>query len=438
MAKIAGILKSFLPLFPRHRYSIFAGTNSWHEWWVVFRALARLEPADQESAIHAYEKEFTNYTGVEHATSFGAGRMALYAVLEALDIGPGDEVIISGYTCAVVPNAVLYRGARPVYSDIELRTFNQVPEKIEMLITPRTRAIVAQHTFGVPCELDTIIAIGEKHGVPVIEDCGHAQGALYEGRPVGSVGYAGFFTTDHSKISSTHLGGMVTTNSKNLAARLKRIQNEAGFLKRRDHVRLLSSFLLEFILYSPAVYWIGRSILATLSRLRFLFYWQDELQTRRPAKYPYPARLSAQQAVIGLSQLKNLSQNISHRRNIARILEDKLAWSGLSSLALETASWLRYSFLVKDRAAFEKKYKKQLDLGIWFTSVTHGRNANLDEIGYKHGSCPNAEFASRHVVNFPTHRRIPLSLIEKIAERDGDWISHQLIRVAAPAGRDVE
>ncbi len=434
MAKFSGVLGSLLPTFPRLRYSIFAGTNTWREWWMVFSALVRIEPADQETVIHKYEEKFADSTNAKHAISFGAGRMALYAILEALDIGLGDEVIVSGFTCVVVPNAVIYRGAMPVYSDIELRTFNQEPANIESLITPKTRAIIAQHTFGVPCDLDAIIEIGKRYGIPVVEDCGHAQGALYKSKPVGSIGYAGFFTTDHTKISSTHLGGMVTTNSESFASRLRETQRQAGFLKQNDHLRLLCSFLLEYLFYSPLAYWIGRPVLAVLSRLRILFHWRDELSTRRPVAYPYPARLSAQQARIGLSQLSTLNQNIAHRRVVARALDRKLGWFGLPVPEMEAASWLRYSFLVRDRTVFEARYRKQFDLGVWFTSVVHGRNDNLNEVGYKYGSCPNAEFAARHIVNFPTHRRIPLALIEKIVERDGAWIGRQLIRTAASTG----
>ena len=178
-------------LIPRLRYGIFAGTNTWHEWWIAFRALARMERPDQESVIRQYERAFADSADVKHAISFGAGRMALYAILEALNVGPDDEVIIPGYTCVVVPNAVIYRGAQPVYSDIELRTFNQIPAKIESLITPRTRAIVAQHTFGVPCDLDAIIRIGEYRSI----GCGHI-GALYRAR--WGIGYA--TTTDHAGI----------------------------------------------------------------------------------------------------------------------------------------------------------------------------------------------------------------------------------------------
>ncbi len=430
---MAGALRALLPSFPRLRYCIFAGTNTWREWWIACRALARLERPDQEGVVREYERTFADRVRVRHGVSFGAGRMALYAILEALNIGPDDEVIISGYTCVVVPNAVIYRGAKPIYSDIELRTFNQIPSGIESLITSRTRAIVAQHSFGVPCDLDAIIRIGEKYRIPVIEDCGHAQGALYRGKAVGGIGLAGFFTTDHTKISSTHLGGMATTDSDELAARLRQIQDKAGFLERRDHMRLLLSFVLEFILYSPAIFWIGRPALAVLNRLRILFYWRDELLTRRPTRYPYPARLSAQQAAIGLSQLRGLDRNLSHRRSIARALDTRLGWSGLSADEREASAWLRYSLLVNDRAAFERRYRKQFDLGIWFTSVVHGRSDDLDKVHYRQGSCPNAEFASMHVVNFPTHQRVPLTLMAKIAERDGGWISGQLIP-AADAG----
>lgn len=422
-------LRALTPSFPRKRYNIFVGSNTWSEWLTVFKALWKRKSFDDAAVIKNYETEFAKSSGVSNAISFGAGRMSLYAILKALDIGSDDEVIISGFTCVVVPNAVLYCGAIPVYSDIDLQTFNQIPGQLESHITPRTKAIVAQHTFGTPCDLDEILGIGVKYNIPIIEDCGHAQGALYKGKPVGSIGVAGFFTTDHTKITGTHLGGMVTTNSPELARALRKIQEESPFLEKKDYDKIALSFLLEFPLYSPISYWIGRSLLVICYWLGLLFYWKDESLTIKSMEYPYPARLSSIQATIGISQLANLHKNLAHRRNIATLLEHKFKRTSKERDHQKCSAWLRYSFLVKDRLRFEKKFRQELDLGIWFTSVVHGRDANLEQVRYSIGSCPNAEFAAQHVVNFPTHQRIPISLIENVVDRDLTWIMSQMIIV---------
>ena len=128
-----------LPLYPRVRHHIFSGSNSWSEWRMVFKQCLLRKDHRDESVIRKYELKFSKKVGTHSAYSFGAGRMALYAILEALDIKDGDEVIIPAYTCVVVPNAVLYRGAKPIYVDIERDTFNIDVTQIESAITSKPR-----------------------------------------------------------------------------------------------------------------------------------------------------------------------------------------------------------------------------------------------------------------------------------------------------------
>jgi dTDP-4-amino-4,6-dideoxygalactose transaminase len=382
---------------------------------------------DAPDVIDGYERQFAQCCGVKHGISFGAGRMALYAILEALDIGEGDEVIIPAFTCVVVPNAILYRGARPIYVDIEPRRFNIDVEKVEAAITPRTKALYAQHTFGVPCDVAALRNIGRRHGLPVIEDGAHALGAVYQGKPVGSLTEIAFFSTDHSKVINTHLGGMVVTDDDALAARLRRVQADAPFLDKKTTRRLIRSFLLEYHCFSPWALWLGRLVHAVLFRLGFLFYFCDELKTSKPVAYPYPCRLSPAQAQLGLSQLAGLPRNLAHRRKIAGWLEQKVRWNGMSADELNESTWLRYSFLVKDRMKFEAWFSKRFDLGTWFTSVVSGRTTDLPLVGYQPGSCPMAEYVVRHIVNFPTHERIPFETIQREVDRNWSGISRELM-----------
>ncbi len=427
MAENTQKLRRILPSVPRRRYSIFAGTNTGEEWQAIWAAWRRRELPDREEEIQAYETEFAAMAGVSHAISFGAGRMAFYAILEALGIGKGDEVILPAYTCVVVPNATLYRGARPVYVDIEPYTFNIDVPRVEAAITSRTRALYAQHTFGVPCNLSALKEIGHRYGLPVIEDCGHALGTTINGHPVGGLTEVAYFTTDHSKVMGTYLGGMATTNDPGLARKIRAIQQRTPFLPQELHCRLLQSFLLDYILYAPDIYWLGKPVAATLNYLGLLFSFKDELLTAPPTAYPYPCRLSAQQARLGRSQLRLLKANLEHRRRLAALLESQLGWYGMDQAQVALCAWLRYSFLVRDRLALEERFQKRFDLGIWFTSVTQGREQDLETIGYQPGSCPVAEQVSRHIANFPTHPRIPLEMLRMELAQHGPWVKSQII-----------
>jgi len=126
---------------------------------------------------------------------FFKGRVALYALLKAIGIHPGDEVILPGFTCVVVPNAIIYLGGKPVYADIDPKTFNIDTAKIEGKITDNTTAIIAQNTFGLSSDLDPILDIGKRYNLKVIEDCAHGYGGSYKGKANGTVADAAFFST---------------------------------------------------------------------------------------------------------------------------------------------------------------------------------------------------------------------------------------------------
>lgn len=417
---------------PRRRYNIFAGTSRWGEWLEVLKGYADMKRGfDDESIVGAYERAFASSAGTRYAYSFGAGRMALYAILEALEIGEGDEVIIPAFTCVVVPNALLYRGVRPVYVDIDSTTFNIDPSRVESAITKRTKAIYAQHTFGVVCDIDQLREVAGRHGLYVIEDAAHALGASYRGRTAGSLGDVAFFSTDHSKVINTMLGGMVTTNRPEVAARVQTIQARTPFLDAKRVRGILRSYLAEQVFLDPSVLWAGRALHALCQRLGWYFYFDDELEVAKPTKYPYPCRLSSVQARVGCSQLEQLNENLNHRRSVAGWLESRIRWyRETSGENIGEQSWLRYSFLVRDRNEFVRRLKGRFDLGIWFTSIAQGREKDMEAIGYAAGTCPIAETVTRHIVNVPTHEKVPLDILERLWAMHGHWILNNLYRVA--------
>lgn len=410
------------------RYSVHAGTNLWSEWFAAWGSLRRPEDA---GAVREFERLAAERTGCRHAVAFGAGRMALYAILEALSFEGGDEIVVPGFTCTVVPNAMLYRGLRPIYADIEAVTFNADLDAVEAAISPRTRALYMQHTFGLSCDTDGFRRLAEKHGLVLIEDAAHSLGARHDGRPHGSLGDVGFFSTDRCKVASSHLGGCAVTNDDLMAQRLRAIQERSGEVNRWTARRMVATFLAEFLWRDPEVHYLGRRVLGLLRRSGLLYYWRDEPWTAIPAGYPYPSRLVGGLARIGASQLASLDANLGHRRLLARWLEERLGWySGFSAERFDEQAWLRYSFLAEDRAGFSERFGRHIDLGIWFPHNIFGREWDADKVGYRQGSCPVAEDVSRHVVNFPTHARIPLALYERLWDEHGCWLQRQIRRPA--------
>ena len=160
-----------------------------------------------------FEKEFAAFASCKHAVAVANGTVALELALYALGIGPGDEVITASRTFIASASCAVMRGARPVIVDVDRDSQNVTAEIIAAALTPETKAIVAVHLAGWPCDMDPILGLAREHGLQVIEDCAQAHGATYKGRPVGSMGNAAAFSFCQDKIMTTGgEGGMLTTN----------------------------------------------------------------------------------------------------------------------------------------------------------------------------------------------------------------------------------
>ena len=167
--------------------------------------------------VKRFEKSFADKMGVRDAVAVSSGTAALHLVLSAMGIGSADEVIIPSYVCSALLNAVMYVGATPVLAEIDPLTYNMDPDDVQQRITPRTRAIIVPHLFGLAADLDKI----QKLNVPVIEDCAQAVGATHHGRPLGTFGVAAIFSFYATKVMTTGEGGMIIANSPQIIAQVR-------------------------------------------------------------------------------------------------------------------------------------------------------------------------------------------------------------------------
>ena len=177
-------------------------------------------------AVAAFEDAFASWHGVMHCVATSSGTSAIHTVLAALDIGPGDEVIVPAHTFIASATPVLHQRATPVFADVDDRTFCISPASVAERITDRTKAIITVHLNGHPADLDALLAMAEPRGIAVVEDAAQAHGGLYRGRKVGTIGRAGCFSFWEDKIITTGgEGGCVITADDGLAERMRRIRH---------------------------------------------------------------------------------------------------------------------------------------------------------------------------------------------------------------------
>ena len=361
----------------------------------VFEALRVLfNPASwqQGNAISQVEQWFARYLGVSAAVSFDSGRSALFVLLQAFDIGVGDEVLLQAFTCVAVPNSVRLKAVTPVFVDID-NSFNIDPKDLEKKITKRSKAIIVQHSFGVSAQMDAILAIAREHKLIVIEDCAHSLGAKYKGRKIGTLGDAAFFSFGRDKIVSSVWGGMATISQKSKvkSRKLREFQEKLPYPSRAWIAQqLMHPIAFAAILPTYNVF-IGKVVLEAFKRTRLL-------SVPNPPSFP-PRRYPNALAQLLLKQLAKLERYNVTRRDVASYYQKELGKGTLDNGAI----YLRFPILVDDPVRVVKHAKQQgIFLGNWYYNIIDPKGVDLHAIGYVRGSCPRAEDAAAHIVNLPT------------------------------------
>lgn len=353
-------------------------------------------------------------------TLSASGREALLGYLEAINLNKGDEVIIQAYTCVVVPNAIKAAGGIPIYCDISRKTLNLDCEKLPDLITSKTKAIICQHTFGIPADTETLRRICDQHGILLIEDCAHIIPDQNGPSSIGKEGDAILLSFGRDKAISGVSGGAILT--KGTAVR-----------KPTKHLSLIA--IKRYLLY-PIIYFsarplmgigIGKAILKLASILTLLppIVSSDEKKGSASTKlHSMPNACCA----LALKQLRKLQNINNHRRKLTKkYLEAciKNDWNYPTAITADLPLQKFPLFIepTTNNQSFDKAQDRQLITNTlaadslrtslksqnihledgWSGAVVNPRSVNQEEAGYQEGSCPHAEEIARSILPLPTH-----------------------------------
>jgi dTDP-4-amino-4,6-dideoxygalactose transaminase len=355
-----------------------------------------------------YRTDLADFLGIntDQISLYWKGRVGLYAVLKAMGIGPGDEVILPAFTCVVVPNAILYTGATPVYVDIDPNSLCCETKSIEKAITPHTKAILIQNMLGLSYEVHDIVSLAKARGIYTIEDCTHGFGGKYQGQFNGLMSDAAFFSSQWNKPFSTGIGGMLVINNQALHEPLQKINATLEAPSFKDRLVLSTLIWARTYLLKGFTYWTLLRWYRWLSKKGWVIGSSsvDEL-TGTSMPNGYFKGMSLVQCRKGIKSLKSLKKTMLLRKNNALKLHEWLLKHHKTCVPQplhEDHAFLKYPLLVNDRAAFiEKSEKARLPLGDWFISPLHPVESSLVPWGLNIDQHPHARYISQHIVNLP-------------------------------------
>lgn len=325
--------------------------------------------------IGEFEKRIAELCDVKHCIATNNGTTALHLALVALDLKPGDEVIVPTLTYIASANAVRYCGGVPVFVDNEEATFNLDPKAIEAKITPRTRGIMPVHLYGHPVDMDPILEIARRHKLFVLEDAAEAIGAKYKGRPTGGLGDCATFSFFGNKLITTGEGGAVTTNDDELARKLRLYRGQGMDPERR--------------------------------------YWFPVIG--------YNYRMTNVAAAIGVGQMEQVDKHLASRRAVAKAYDERLKPLSNRIVLPKTESyaehvyWMYTIVLGDDVKKSRDEVMAAMDkAGIETRPIfypMHVMPPYADDTG---GPYPTAEHCAARGINLPTHARLSNQDIDRV------------------------
>lgn len=385
--------------------------------------------SDNNNSVKKFEKMVSDYHDGTNAIALDSARSAFYLLLKAYGIGKGDEVVLPSFSCLVIANPVLWVGAKPVYVDIDQGNFNLDYEDLRKKITPKTKAVLVQHTFGFPVNIDKVRQIVGPN-VKIIEDAAHALGGTYKGQKIGTIGDAAILTFGIEKVISSVRGGMVLTKDSEAAQKIREMQIQLpDFSLIKIKIALLNPILWSLI--TPIYYLgigkftIGRmfSVIAHKMGIMGIMIEDEEYLTQKPSWLP--ARMPAALATLGMNQFRKLDRFNQHRREIAQIYSKAL---GIDYKTPEnsTHTYLRFPLLLEKEnlEKFKQETKKaRVVVGDWYKTILYAPDSSLAKLGYKQGDTPHAEGVSKKIINLPTGINVDKTAAEKLTE-----IYHSLSR----------
>ena len=356
---------------------------------------------------------------------FGSARSALYSILKSLEFEDQSEVILSGFTCDVVPNAIIQAGMKPVYSDINPTNYGMSPTSLEKSITPKTKAVVIQHTFGIPCDINVLLDIARKHSLYVIEDCAVSLCTKYDGQLTGTFGDAAIFSFELSKTITSCRGGLLTINNGNMLAGKKVTQfyeTNVPEQEKKYRIKTLMQLGLSGLFYHPRLLPVGKYLIAALLKMNLFLYSTSPEEKRAQLPKNYLHRLSEEQCVILSRQWEQLPAIMEQSKvnsfyyisNCAEMLKDEF----VEYVKKHEINMIRFPLITKKRDDIVRSFSKEsFELGLWFSAPISSITTDQEIFGYTKGQCPVSEIVCDEIINLPVHPRVRISDMDELITR---------------------
>ena len=329
----------------------------------------------QGEAVKSFEDGFAAYLGVKNAIAVNNGTVALDLAIKALDLEPGSEIITPAFTFIATANCALYQGLRPVFADVDEKTFNIDPDDLQERITPRTKAVIGVHLYGQPFQISAVQEICQDRSIALVEDCAQAHGAEWKKKKVGSFG-TGCFSFYPTKNMTTGEGGMITTDDDALAARLRLLRSH-GDSGKYNHISL-----------------------------------------------GYNYRMMNLQGALGLVQLRRLEEFTARRIANARFLNENIRVNGISTpFQMNGVRHVYHQYVVRVEDEFPASRERLMEYlqakgvgsAVHYPKAVYQQPLYRD-MGYSDVSCPVAEDVSRRVLSLPVHPALSAEELQYIAE----------------------
>lgn len=350
---------------------------------------------------------------------FDSGRVSFYFLLKALDIKKNDEIIIQSFTCSVVPASILWTGATPIFIDVD-KTYNLDPKDLKNKITSKTKAVVIQHTFGTPANIDEIQKICKQNKITLIEDCAHGLGNSYKGQKLGSFGKASFYSFGRDKVISGIWGGAVSTNDPAISQKIEELTKN---LPERKTFWAFQTLIYPILMYKIIKTYsflnLGKFLHFVLRRSKIL---SDAITPKeKEAKIPkiFYKNLPSPVCLLIISQLKKINFLIQHRQKLAFFYSQKL-----KTEYNPNSSYLRFPLKIENPNKLRSfAASKNIILGDWYNSPIIPKDIDITKFGYIANSCPKTEKLTNLIVNLPTNPNITQKDADKIVKIIEQWKS---------------
>ncbi|MCL5970783.1 MAG: aminotransferase class I/II-fold pyridoxal phosphate-dependent enzyme [Patescibacteria group bacterium] len=362
--------------------------------------------------IQKLKKWFSDYLGLKTIYLFNSGRSALYLALSSLKLTDKDEVIVQAFTCVAVPNSVIWTGAKPIYVDIDNKNLNIDPDDLRKKISKNTKAIIIQHTFGIPANLEEILKIAKEFKLVVIEDCAHSLKIKYKNKNLGSFGDMTVFSFGRDKAVSSVFGGALAVNNQKFIKEIEILNNDLLTTSVCwDLKQYLHSIIMFFVLMFYNFLKFGKIILYLSQKLNLVTppVFKKELKGKKPKVFP--KKMSEAIAVLVMNQLKKIDRFNQTREKYCRryntIFPD-------NSIKTDNYPLIRYPVLIGERDKFIKIAKeKKMIFGKWYSHVIDPFGVDLQKVKY-FTPCPTAENVAQYIINLPVYPTLKETDLDQI------------------------